>query len=208
MPKRGTLWKVLPRESLDSRWPPASNLRTIHVRELSSLQQGYPCNTEIPAAYRFRVRCGDNTRRRARALNGHCARCPIQRLKMTRRQHLVLPGGKRVSVRGDPKISSSPRVWDRRRWAERTSAVNNPSRSYPRGAMVRRIKLWISRPAATRTIKERAISATTRLRLVRWLKAARDAAWAGTASVLRSNRAAMPSMPAQRQTGRRLGLRG
>src|ERR1700733_7234426 len=56
----------------------------------------------------------------------------------------------------------------------RRSAVNNPSRSYPRGAVVRRIKLWISRPAATRTIKERAISATTRLRLVRWLVATRN----------------------------------
>src|SRR6202000_669582 len=49
-------------------------------------------------------------------------------------------------------------------------------RSYPREAVVKRIKLWISRPAATRTIKERAISATTRLRVVRWLIAARVAA--------------------------------
>src|ERR1700723_1314604 len=36
---------------------------------------------------------------------------------MTRRQRLALPGGNSVSVRGDPKISSSPRVWDRTIWA-------------------------------------------------------------------------------------------
>src|SRR3984885_4546563 len=56
-------------------------------------------------------------------------RCPFQRPKMTRRQRLALPGGNAVSVRGDPKISSSPRVWDRTTWAD----------EYPRST-IRRIR--------------------------------------------------------------------